>query len=567
MPAWTRFSSGSVRWQVHPAWQDVLFDNGTLRLAQWRDAGVVETIKEAPHRSVYRVHVPDRAIYFKHYPIADLRSKLRQVVRTSKGRNEFECALAIASRQVATFEPLAVGETPHGESFLITRAIEEAEPLNRFLEQTLPAKAPGERQRMRLVLTEALARFLAHTHNVGVVHPDLHAGNILVRWDPEVPPKLYLIDLHAVRLRGPLTWRQSRDNLVMINRWFVQRSHRPNRRRFWRSYVKHRRGWNLSEREERQRALELERATWNSCLRFWRGRDHRCLRTNRYFYRMSGRGCRAWAVRDLPAETLRRLLHDLDNPLTTQTGILLKDSPRARVVKCRLEPDGQARRVIYKRFHASKWTDPWFNLVRGTPAQRSWVSAFRLLDCGIPTARPLAVIERRRFGIPGDCYLITEKIQRAVELRDYVDRLAELPGAERHVAVRRLADQLGRLLRALHDRQLSHRDLKAANILVSPRGKNPGISDEVVQLTLIDLVGLERWRRLPHSRRVQNLGRLHASFHCHPKLSRTDKLRFLRAYLRWGLFGKKDWKAWWRQIARATRSKIARNRRRGRPLS
>jgi hypothetical protein len=50
-------------------------------------------------------------------------------------------------------------------------------------------------------------------------------------------------------------------------------------------------------------------------------------------------------------------------------------------------------------------------------------------------------------------------------------------------------------------------------------------------------------------------------------VTRTDKLRFLRSYLQWGLHGKSGWKDWWRRIEEATRSKIARNARRHRPLA
>jgi hypothetical protein len=50
-------------------------------------------------------------------------------------------------------------------------------------------------------------------------------------------------------------------------------------------------------------------------------------------------------------------------------------------------------------------------------------------------------------------------------------------------------------------------------------------------------------------------------------LTRTDKLRFLRIYLGWGLTGKQGWKEWWRAIARETQAKVERNARRGRPLA
>ena len=74
---------------------------------------------------------------------------------------------------------------------------------------------------------------------------------------------------------------------------------------------------------------------------------------------------------------------------------------------------------------------------------------------------------------------------------------------------------------------------------------------------LIDLVGVQRIRRLRRRRKVQNLARLHASFLGDPTLGRTDKLRFLRIYLAWGLHGRAGWKSWWHEIDRATtRSQI-----------
>ena len=47
---------------------------------------------------------------------------------------------------------------------------------------------------------------------------------------------LFLIDLNAVPLGAPLTWKQSRQNLVILNRWFVLRANRSDRLRFWQAY-------------------------------------------------------------------------------------------------------------------------------------------------------------------------------------------------------------------------------------------------------------------------------------------------------------------------------------------
>jgi len=119
-----------------------------------------------------------------------------------------------------------------------------------------------------------------------------------------------------------------------------------------------------------------------------------------------------------------------------------------------------------------------------------------------------------------------------------------------------LIDRLGRLLRRFHESGLKHRDLKAANLLVNDSG-----------IHFIDLVGVSRHSKVPFLRRVRDLARLNGSFHQSTQLSQTDKLRFLRAYLQWSLQGSEGWKAWWTALAAATREKIARNQRTGRPLA
>jgi hypothetical protein len=140
--------------------------------------------------------------------------------------------------------------------------------------------------------------------------------------------------------------------------------------------------------------------------------------------------------------------------------------------------------------------------------------------------------------------------------------------------------RVGRLLRTLHQRHLSHRDLKAPNLLLQMGNGEWGMGKESQEVApsfpmphspfpifFIDLVGVRRHGKLRRSRRVQNLARLHASFRCHSALTRTDKLRFLRAYLAWGLHGRLGWKRWWRQVEAATEAKALRNRRNGRPLN
>src|SRR5262249_41941968 len=159
-------------------------------------------------------------------------------------------------------------------------------------------------------------------------------------------------------------------------------------------------------------------------------------------------------------------------------------------------------------------------------ALRSWVWGHGLLFRCLPTPRPLAVLHRVRHGCPADGYLLVEKVPAAVELHHFVAALEMLPSGRGRACLRRALDQLGAVIRELHGRRLSHRDLKAPNILVS----RPGGDEAALSFWLIDLVGVRCPGRLSWRRRVRDLARLNASFLESPALTRTDRLRFLRVY-------------------------------------
>jgi tRNA A-37 threonylcarbamoyl transferase component Bud32 len=551
---------GGVRWQIRPGLEHLFGPDGP-RLDDWLTAGQAQVVKHGPHRTVYHVVLPDLDFYLKHNRLADCRARLRELVRPSKARSEYDHARAVAARQVPTFEALALGEpyraTGPRDSFLITRALPETRPLHAFLEATLPQWPMPRQARLRQQLAAALGRLLARMHDAGIAHHDLHPGNLLLRLDAEDGLELFLIDLHSVRIGSPLSWRARRANLILLNRWFSLRAERTDRLRFWRAYED-------TASPPPGAIADLERRTLASNLRMWRKLDRRCLSSNRHFRRVHGDTVAGHAVADLPADTLAPLLADPDTPFERPDALVLKKSPSSAVVEFNLPGPHGPRRVIYKRFAVTRWSDPWTALFRPAPALRSYILGHALLLRCLPTPRPLAVWHRYRRGLPYEGYLLTEKVADALDLRSFVDHLHTLPPAESRLHLRRLIDQTAHVLAKLHQRRLSHRDLKAANVLVS--GVSTLSSGGHVSLQLIDLVGVRRLRKLRRERRVQNLARLNVSFHHHPGLTRSDRLRFLRVYLRWGLRGRSGWKRWWRQIAEATANKVSRNLRKGRPL-
>jgi serine/threonine protein kinase len=573
MTGWIQVIAGGFRWQLLPQWRDHLVGPQGLRLAEWIQAGQAEVVKQGPHRTVYRVHLPDLAFYLKHFRLHDVQTRLRQLLRPAQARLEYEQALAVAGRGIPTIVPLAFGESAAGsrwgDSYLLTSSLEDGESLSTFFEFRLPTYEPNQQTRLRQRLARELATVLARLHDAGIVHHDLHPGNLLVRQEAGNDLQVFVIDLHAVRLGQPLDWAARRTNLAMLNRWFILRSGRTDRLRFWRAYFHETIGSAPEEcalprtHRYQEQALDLERETWLSSLRFWRHRDRRCLRNNRYYIRVQSPAAHGHAVRDLDAAFVGELLGDPDAPFRQPGARLLKDSRSSTVMELEAAVDGTLHSLIYKRFRATAWSDPWTALFRPTPALRSWLFGHGLRERGLPTPRPLAVFHRRRRGMDYEGYLLTEKVPDALDLHGCSSQLGEFAVDERRKILRRWIDQLAVLIRQMHCRHLAHRDLKAANILLSKKAGEAALD----RFWLIDLVGLSRHRQLPMARRIQNLARLHASFHRHPALTRSDRLRFLQTYLQWGLFGRGGWKKWWQAIEETTSLKIERNQRRGRPLA
>src|SRR5262249_26115772 len=151
-------------------------------------------------------------------------------------------------------------------------------------------------------------------------------------------------------------------------------------------------------------------------------------------------------------------------------------------------------------------------------------------------------------GLPFEGYLLVEEVPDAVDLLTRANELAGRPDSAGRRELRGLIDQAARLAARLHERGLTHRDLKAANLLVSPAPWSPTLperpelarataADGAAHVWFVDLVGVRRPGKVPRARRVRDLARLAASFVGHPALTATDRLRFLRGYLRWGLHG------------------------------
>ncbi|MCX7825278.1 MAG: lipopolysaccharide kinase InaA family protein [Verrucomicrobiae bacterium] len=199
---------------------------------------------------------------------------------------------------------------------------------------------------------------------------------------------------------------------------------------------------------------------------------------------------------------------------------------RAKVVY-RMKLDGPSGpRSVYLKSYLMRhyfWR-PLKYLFRTSPAMAEWRLAQELAQRGVPIARHLAVGETRYRGLLLEATLVTEGLTGFDDIEGVVQKqYGGCIGAAPAPLRRRFARELGKFVRLLHDRGVLQVDLHPANIMVRV-GHNG-----VPEFRLVDLDGIELHRRLSRSQRMANLVTLNNYFG--PRTNRTDRLRFLRAYL------------------------------------
>lgn len=568
--AWARHEIGQTSWYVDPEWADALIDRDGLPLARWEAEGRLTLVKQSPYRRVYRVELEPKSVYIKHFLVPDVRTKLRQWVRRGKARNEGRRAIELAATGIPTLTPLALGERRRFglllENFLITEEIPETTPLDGFLGRLGPGVEPALRRR----LATELAGMTARLHHAGYVHQDFHPGNILIRTRDDRSFALAMIDLDALRRRVGLGWSDAGANLACLNHYFWNRCHRSDRLRFLTAYLDAR---EVSPPEPGRFAREIESATRAWAERLWRRWGRRGRRKNKYFRKAEGPNVWGIASRQVDKAGLADWARDPDLPFRLPTSRLLKESKTTTVAEVTLHIDGAPVEAIYKRFQKKKRLDPLLSLLRASRGWHSWEAGQHLASRGLPTPANLAYFARRWPSwmprglrlLPAETYVVTRKVEAARSLDDHLRQLPEMPAGPRESALRGLAHALARLLRDMHGRALSHRDLKAANILL----ENPDRTEarEAPRIRLIDLVGVDLSHPLPMDRRIQNLARLHVSVAQATPLRRAVAWRFLRDY-GWPIapdaFVRKSL---WRATVAKALEKRAKNRRTGRALS
>ncbi len=182
--------------------------------------------------------------------------------------------------------------------------------------------------------------------------------------------------------------------------------------------------------------------------------------------------------RDHQSAGLQALLDDPDTAMAA--GTALKQGRTCTVHQ--VEAAGLP--LVVKRYNIKSLGHRLHRAFRETRAARSWRNAHLLARLGIPTARPIALVEHRLGPLRGKAYFITETLTSA-RLDELFAQPPEGPALELAI------EQMGVLFERLFAARLSHGDMKFANLFF-----------DGAQWAIIDLDGLTQHRNQRSLRRA-----------------------------------------------------------------
>jgi len=456
-------------------------------------------VKDRGYRQVWRFEFEGRGYYLKFYPRRSW--DLKRLFRGSAARREFVRLQALQRANVPAPRPVAqlVGfrlEDQVGDA-VILEAIEPAVSLDQYI-TGLGMK--GEAIPHRRQLVKQIIDMVHQLGKAGLGHDDLHLGNILLR-----EGELYLLDGYAVSFRG-LTLNHVK-KLAHSVRGVATR-------------MELQRGWD--ELGPGGRMPDINPVS----LRQWRKSSERTRRDNDYFGLLrfgpwSGiffkqyKYPRRWATASelqITGDDWQKAWPKIWDAIEHDQLTIIKRGASGDVLVGEITLGGRAISIIAKRPFRRYWYRYLNEIGRGSRSWRAWNKGWTLVARDIPTAWPLLVMQKRRWGYITDSVIIFQRVPGDVLAHTDLDRMT---AEQRDKFFRRT----GKILRQIDQLGLSHFDAKASNWIVQ--------EDEILgpRPVLVDVDGIRfrRWQAL-------GIQRLLRSMKDHPQYTVEDSLSLCRGY-------------------------------------
>ncbi|MCK5578106.1 MAG: hypothetical protein KAI63_01140 [Planctomycetes bacterium] len=225
-----------------------------------------------------------------------------------------------------------------------------------------------------------------------------------------------------------------------------------------------------------------------------------------------------WLVRENVKEDLGRSLIGQENRLKEQPAF--KDNNARTLFFLKVPRLGE---VFVKRYKLTGFWNGLKTIFGRSPSFNELKMANYLNAKNIPTVRPLAALEKKKWGRTVDSFLLIEKIEQSMPLKQFFTQkdITEETAGDR-TRINQVLILMGELMRRTHQAEFFHQDLHIGNVLLT------GSTPDEIRLHLIDLHRSRVVAGLSHTQKIFNLAQMGYSL----SLVRpfADVVRFLKAY-------------------------------------
>ena len=303
-------------------------------------------------------------------------------------------------------------------------------------------------QEQRLSLAKKLVQEIAKHHNASLLQTDLYLKNFLVDDQLNSEKYIYTLDGDGIRQFTNLSQQQALQNLsVLLSKfdvlelevWLADLLKTYAEARNWQAVP----DANLIKKMTNTHRQKVASNYANKKV-FRQCTDVNVARQHALFTCLSSQ---------YPQAILPNTLAEMDAYFTENN--LLKNGNTCTVALVAIA----GKQVVIKRYNIKSFWHGIARAFRQTRAAVSWANAHRLKLLDIATAKPIALIEQRNFGLKGRAYFLAEYID-APDLAQFFAECSDKTA--RAEAVKNIST----LFYKLYLLKISHGDMKATNIKI-----------------------------------------------------------------------------------------------------
>lgn len=459
-----------------------------------------DVIKESKLRWAAIFILPDgKRIFLKRDKAKGWFESLKFLFLPSKARKEWFIVYRLQKRKIPIPRPLGWMERVRWgwlkESYYLSEAIGSGVS---FIEDSI--------QKRESFWTIELAKTVRKVHETGLFHKDLHAGNFL--WNGQ---SFYLIDLHRAKILKVLSLKQRLWNLSQLFHSLRSVWEEEEQIKFIEKYFG---GEPVYFQKKEELLKKIHSLMDHLQKRQWQSRTKRCLKESTEFSIKKEKGVLYHHRKDFPLGHLKEVIEEHRHFVKERPLTLVKNSSEITIS---ILKDGE-NNLCVKQFRYPHIWDRMKEQFRHSKGLKAWIAANGLRARGIPSLRPLALVEKRSWSGLKESYFLLETFENDQELDRYI-----LKGFSHHREKRLFIKTFAQWLSNFHKMGLYHQDMKTCNILISK-------TEETWNFRLLDLEDVRLNERVDERRLLKNFLQLNTSA---PRImTRMDRLRFFREYIR-----------------------------------